>query len=150
MFLATTSDQQFWNKHEKILLLGEWCKIYSQKDIWSKLDYQVLPYHWDDRDKRHSDWLYLQSLHEKYLSELAGRLNKIHGANYSDRYWRILIGPWLFFFIPEPLSTTRAGLFEIERMVTLFRKIVMFNEFLYSPSSTNISIKLPLLSLFAI
>ena len=100
MFLATTSDQQFWNKDEKILLLGEWCKIYSQKDIWSKLDYQVLPYHWDDRDKRHSDWLYLQSLHEKYLSELAGRLNKIHGANYSDRYWRILIGPWLFFFIP--------------------------------------------------
>ena len=45
MFLVTTADQRFWKTDEKILFLGEWCKIYNQRHIWSNLDYEVLPYH---------------------------------------------------------------------------------------------------------
>ena len=33
------------------------------------------------------------------MPEIAVRLNQIHGVNHSVRYWRILIGPWLGFFI---------------------------------------------------
>ena len=100
MFLITTSDQRFWRTDEKILFLGEWCRLYSQKHIWSKLDHQVLPYHWNDRKKLYEDSLYLNSIYEGCLKNLSSRLNKLHGVNYSPRYWRILLGPWLLSFIP--------------------------------------------------
>jgi putative transferase (TIGR04331 family) len=58
MFLITTADQRFWKKDEEILFLGEWCKIYDQRHIWSELNYKVLPYHWDDREKLYQDYIY--------------------------------------------------------------------------------------------
>ena len=51
MFLVTTANQDFWKTGEKILFLGEWCKLYDQKHIWSKLAYETLPSHWEDREK---------------------------------------------------------------------------------------------------
>jgi len=99
MFLITTADQRFWKNDENILFLGEWCKIYDQKHIWSKLNYKVLPYHWDDREKLYQDYLYLDTVNEKYLVLLTEKLNTLHSVNYSSRYWRIVIGRWLLYFI---------------------------------------------------
>jgi len=99
MFLVTTADQRFWNTDEDILFLGEWCKIYDQKDVWSKLNSKVLPYHWDDRNILYNDYLYLDSIYERYLECLAKNLNELHNTNYSLNYWRIVVGPWLYYFI---------------------------------------------------
>ena len=99
MFLISTADQRFWKKDEDILFLGEWCKIYDQRQIWSELNYQVLPYHWDDREKLYKDYLYLDTVSEKYLALLTDKLNNLHRVNYSLRYWRIVIGVWLNYFI---------------------------------------------------
>ena len=99
MFLATTADQEFWNKDEKILFLGEWCKVFDQKQVWGKLNYEVLPYHWDDRKKLYEDYKYLDVIYEKKLEEMAEQLNSFHGVNYSNRYWRIVVGPWLYLFV---------------------------------------------------
>lgn len=99
MFLVTTADQRYWKTDEKILFLGEWCRTYDQSDVWSKLDYEVLPYHWDDRRKLQQDYLHLQGTYERYLSSLACRLNEVHKIDRSLRYWRILIGPWLLHFV---------------------------------------------------
>jgi putative transferase (TIGR04331 family) len=99
LFLVTTADQRYWNTKEKIFFLGEWCKVYDQKHIWSKIDGQVLPYHWDDRKRMHRDYQYLDGVYERYLAALSQKLNKLHSENHSLRYWRIIIGPWLNFFI---------------------------------------------------
>ena len=99
MFLATTADQRFWKKDEKLLFLGEWCKIYDQKNVWSNIDHEVLPYHWNDRERLYQDYLYLDSVYERYLKLLAERLNHLHSVDHSIRYWRIIIGPWLRYFI---------------------------------------------------
>ena len=99
MFLATTALQSFWDKSQKILFLGEWCRLYDQRHVWSKLDYEVLPYHWNDRKKLYADFLYLNNVYEEYLRLLSDKLNEIHRVNHSLRYWRIIIGPWLRFFI---------------------------------------------------
>ena len=98
-FLITTADERTWKKEEEIIFLGEWCKLYSRKRIWSKLDFKTLPYHWDNRSKYYKDYKYLSDIYERYLKTLSKSLNKIHGYNYSIRYWRIVIGPWLRFFI---------------------------------------------------
>jgi len=73
--------------------------LYSRKHIWSRLDYKTLPYHWDDREKYYKDYKYLTITYEHYLTLLSEQLNKLHGCDHSKRFWRILIGPWLRYFI---------------------------------------------------
>jgi len=99
MFLITTADQRFWKTDEPILFLGEWCKLFSQRFVWEKLSYDVLPYHWDDRNKLYQDYLYLEKLYEQILLQMKDILNRIHGVDHSHRYWRIVLGPWLYYFI---------------------------------------------------
>lgn len=98
-FLITTALEETWRDDEPVLFLGEWCKRYSRKDLWSKMDAEVLPYHWDDRAKLYADYQYLQELHERLLRDLTPQLNQMHGVDHSLRYWRILIGPWLGLFV---------------------------------------------------
>ena len=96
--LITTAQEESWGDQEPVLFLGEWCRLHARRDRWSSMDATVLAYHWDDRAKLHADYGYLQDLHERLLSELAGQLNLIHGVSHGVRYWRILIGPWLGYF----------------------------------------------------
>tara|TARA_Y100001960_G_scaffold316387_1_gene383214 strand:+ start:186 stop:1961 length:1776 start_codon:yes stop_codon:yes gene_type:complete len=98
-FLITTFDERTWKKNEKILFLGEWCKRFSRKAIWSQLDQKVLPYHWNNRKQMFVDYQYLQEVYEKYLEILSQNLNRIHNENHSNEYWRIVLGPWLQLFI---------------------------------------------------
>jgi putative transferase (TIGR04331 family) len=99
--LVTTADESTWpkDKNTPVLFLGEWCKLYSKKDSWEVLDYVVQPYHWDDRTKFKKDYYYLDGLYESVLLDLSNHLNRFHNVNYSLRYWRILLGPWLGVFI---------------------------------------------------
>lgn len=99
IFLITTADERSWKIDENILFLGEWCKLFSRKHIWNDLNYKTLPYHWDDRRKYYEDYIYLSEVYQQYVNEIAQSLNAIHGINYSVRYWKIVIGPWLRFFI---------------------------------------------------
>jgi putative transferase (TIGR04331 family) len=97
--LVTTADERTWPINAPILFLGEWCKRFSKKKKWLKLDAVTLKYHWDDREKLSKDYRYLQEIYEILLKDLSKQLNQIHNVNYSIRYWRILIGPWLGYFI---------------------------------------------------
>jgi len=98
-YLVTTADERTWPTNQPVLFLGEWCRLFDKRHVWEKLDAVVAIYHWDDRKKLHQDYLYLQSLYESMLDELAAKLNEIHGVNHSVRYWRIFVGPWLGYFI---------------------------------------------------
>lgn len=61
--------------------------------------FETKPYHWDNRDKAASDFLYLKNLKVKILKELVKKLNKLHNANFSTRAWDIMIGYWLIKFL---------------------------------------------------
>ena len=100
MVLITTALQETFPKdiNKKVLFLGEWCKVYSNKPAWQKFNSKTMPYHWDDRKKLYTDYQNIQIIYEKILFELSNKLNQIHQVNYSLRYWRILIGPWLGYF----------------------------------------------------
>jgi len=99
-FLVTTAIEDTWPATDvPILFLGEWCRLYDRKLAWQKYDSKVVPYHWDDRNKLYNDYQYLRSVYESSLSLLVDRLNTIHNCEYSVRYWRILVGPWLGYFI---------------------------------------------------
>ncbi len=97
--LVTTSDQRSWRRDQPMLFLGGWCCLPDEKERWNGLDVDVMPYHWDDRDKFRADYAYLTSCYEEALSGLAQALNAHHGTDHGLRYWRILLGPWLYLFI---------------------------------------------------
>ena len=99
MYLITTADERTWPNNQKNIFLGEWCKLYSRKHIWQKFEYDTLKYHWDDRDQYYKDYQSLSDIYEIYLSKIIIELNRIHKTEYSERYWRIIIGPWLRHFI---------------------------------------------------
>jgi putative transferase (TIGR04331 family) len=98
-FLITTAELSTWKKSEPIVFLGDWCKLYSQRDIWTDLDSKTEEYHWNNRERLYSDYQYLQNLYTKTLVSISHSLNKYHKVNRSIRYWKIFIGPWLFHFI---------------------------------------------------
>ena len=99
-FLITTALEETWPDDDRpVLFLGAWCRLYSRKERWSKMDAEVLPYHWDDREQLYRDYQYLQEFYERMLKALAEKLNYIHGVGHTLRYWRILIGPWLGYFL---------------------------------------------------
>ncbi len=99
-FLVTTALEDTWPADDApVLFLGEWCRLYGRKSAWEKRDAIVAPYHWDNRQKLYRDYLYLQALYEELLKELATQLNSVHRVDRSLRYWRILVGPWLGYFV---------------------------------------------------
>lgn len=95
-FVATTALDEFWDKDaEEILFLGTWCLRYDSRQVWEPLRHKVLPSVWDDRARFYEAAAYMDSLGEKLLPCIARQLNEIHDERHSDRYWRILVGPWL-------------------------------------------------------
>jgi putative transferase (TIGR04331 family) len=99
--LITTADERAWpiDKKKPVIFLGEWCKRFSRKNIWSEFDSITAKYHWDDREKLKYDYSFLNNIYEDVLLDTSKKLNSIHGVEHSIRYWRILIGPWLGIFI---------------------------------------------------
>ncbi len=54
---------------------------------------------WSQSDKLLKDFNYLDKIYEKNLVNLSGKLNKYHDKNFPIRFWRIIIGKWLYRFI---------------------------------------------------
>ncbi len=99
MFLATTALSNFWDKSSPVLFLGEWCLRYDRRKEWENLDHSLLPYPFDDRDRMEQAVLYCEKAYEDLLHALRESLNDIHSVSWSDRYWRILVGPWLQHYV---------------------------------------------------
>ncbi len=97
--LISTALESTWDEKFPILFLGEWCRFYSRRHVWGKLDHEVLVYHWEDRDKLARDYHLLEDLFERLLAALGERMNAIHGKNESPGYWRIVLSPWLMSYV---------------------------------------------------
>ena len=73
-FLVTTALEETACKDKPVLFLGEWCHKVSKHSDTSNIDSETLSYHWDDRNKLHSDYLYVMGLYENLLKDLANQL----------------------------------------------------------------------------
>lgn len=98
VFLVTTALEKSWPEGNPVRFLGEWCRLYSRKKKWQSLDGDLLPFHWDDREKLNLDFDYLQEFNEELLDDLVMILNEIHNTEHNSKYWRILIGYWINTF----------------------------------------------------
>lgn len=97
--LVTTAIEESWGNDEDIIFLGEWCLLYDRKKEWINKAYDVIPCHWADRKKMHKDYDYLNVLHDRILDEMVIFLNRIHQKNEANRYWEMLLDPWLLTYV---------------------------------------------------
>lgn len=97
--LVLTSLEESWGDSEKIVFLGEWCKLYERRHVWGTRPHETVRFHWDDRNKLKRDYFYLESFHHLLLGAIADSLNGFHNVDYSVRYWQILLDPWLLSYI---------------------------------------------------
>ena len=49
--------------------------------------------------KTFEDYIYLTKAYEELLKSISSKLNEYHKKEHSIKYWRILVGPWLGYFI---------------------------------------------------
>jgi putative transferase (TIGR04331 family) len=56
-------------------------------------------YHWDDPKKLSEDYSYLESIYLETLPLLTDLLNQLHQVEKSHKFWEVVIGPWLLYFL---------------------------------------------------
>lgn len=98
MLLITNNNWKSFKLKEELIFLGHWC-IKDEELKSTKKNFQIVPHHWNDRDKLLQDTELIRNNYEYLLEELTRKLNKIHKLNWTKRQWRILIGPWLHKFL---------------------------------------------------
>lgn len=97
--LVLTADERFWPDTGAVLFLGEWCKLYSRRAVWQAMDTATVRHPWHDFLRFSNDYAYLRSLYGRVLPALAESLNRLHACQHDDRYWQVLVGPWLATFL---------------------------------------------------
>ena len=96
---VTTAIEETWGLKDKIIFADEACCLYDRRHIWEKRDHTIIPYHWKNNKKLKIDYDYLTKLYEAKLIELSDKLNVIHNVSFSLKFWRVIVGPWLAYFI---------------------------------------------------
>lgn len=94
-FLATSSDPNTWNLKKPIIFLGEWCKKYSKKKNWEKINYITADPYGITNQEKEKDAHLSKSIEKELTSIIKNNLNKLHNLNYDERLWQIILGPWL-------------------------------------------------------
>ena len=97
-FLLTTPLKIGFKKPLKknFYLLGEWCNLIS---LNNNLIFKVQRHHWTNFKKLKKDSVFIEKTYEKFLDNIYKELNKLHKKKKDKNYWRIIIGPWLSFYI---------------------------------------------------
>jgi len=101
-YLATTGISKMWDLDTKLLMLGPWClaNAFNRKFIENK-EYTLIPSPWKPEIKIKAAADYCHDIYKELLPILANRLNKLNKVDYPEKYWRVLIGYWLFTFIQQ-------------------------------------------------
>lgn len=62
-------------------------------------NYHILDNCWINDETLSEKFRYLDDLYERTLQQLVKLLNEIHKTNHKEKFWRILLGPWLTIFL---------------------------------------------------
>lgn len=80
-------------------MLGEWCTWFVNKKILRQFNYIISTSLQSNINQKQNDIIYINKLSVLILKELVIKLNNYHKTNYTERFWKILVGPWLNKFI---------------------------------------------------
>ena len=140
--LITTADQATWKFDRSVIFLGEWCKLYDQKEIWERMDAITATPYGLGKTKKDSDYAQARTLKYKLFPKVCNLLNHYHDTTYNERYWRIIFGNWFIRIIDVLLN----------RILTLQQCLDLYNisgTTLYANSSYSLAPEDSLSAIFA-
>jgi putative transferase (TIGR04331 family) len=97
--LVTSADERTWQPHGPTLFLGEWCKLNARKNYWGQLDQITAKPYGIGKSTKDSDYKQCRLYEKKIFNALVISLNQTHNTTHSNRFWDILLGHWLRYFI---------------------------------------------------
>jgi len=99
-YLATTGISQIWDLSSAILILGPWCLTDKRNIELIKVnEHESVNSPWKPATKIKEAACYCHNIYEDLLPRITEIMNSIHGVCLPVKYWRILLGPWLLYFI---------------------------------------------------
>lgn len=140
-FLATTALEEFWNKDGPVRFLGDWCIRYEKSSSSTANRLQVLDSPWATPGSIEQGYRFATAVYERMLKTLSERLNEIHGIGQSQRFWRIVVGPWLLFYTQAIFDRYRYVCHAIERYPNFFTYVLRTNDH-HVPADTLESVEL--------
>ena len=106
-YLITTADEKTWKFDRPVVFLGEWCCLYDRKHIWKDMDAIVAAPYGLGQTQKDADYAEARDLEERLFLILSDVLNQHYGAHHGARFWRILLGPWLRFYVDVILNRVK-------------------------------------------
>ena len=97
-FLSTTSLDKKYYKGQKCFYLGYFC-ISDNSDLSLFNSRKVIKEHWGSKKKILSKYSFLKNTTNYLFRFLVKKLNQIHNTNKSEEYWRIIIFPWVCYYV---------------------------------------------------
>lgn len=94
VFLALTALEDFREPTPRLILLNHSCL--SPLNL---KHYELLNPPFGTFQKAEEAFETVNALYENALPKLVESLNLVHRVNYGNRFWRIVIGPWLRYYI---------------------------------------------------
>ena len=86
-------------RFKDLYFLGHWCFVCDKYNKLKKKNFKIQKHHWTSLPKLKKDAIKLEKYYEEILSKLASKLNEYHKTSYNKNYWRVIIGPWLYFYL---------------------------------------------------
>ena len=99
VFLAATAIEEFWDTSRPVVFLGPWCKKFSRKNFMSTFKNETVSSPLQDQNKLYEAYRYTAKVFDKLMPQVANAMNIIHKSKHNERYWKIIVGPWLFHYI---------------------------------------------------
>ena len=97
--LALTAADEFWDLSKPLIFLRETSIPFCKRDLWSHLDCEIIGDPFENLKDLKEAQRYIDSVYETLLPKLAASLNKIHHVEHDVRFWRIIVGSWLYIYI---------------------------------------------------
>ena len=100
--ILTTSIEENISSTSKKIILGDWCfeDFKKHEEATTNKKNFFLPRHINSIEDLSKDYFYIQKLLDSYSLGLTKYLNEFHKTKYTQRFWNILILPWLSCYIP--------------------------------------------------
>ncbi|MDC3000940.1 LIC12162 family protein, partial [Candidatus Pelagibacter sp.] len=98
--LIYSSNEQTWKFDRPVVFLGENCRLFSRKFVWSDMDAIVAKPFGLGQINKDENYTKVKQLEEKIFPDLVNIMNRYHGYDYDQRFWEIILGHWFKMFIP--------------------------------------------------
>ncbi|OGT25466.1 MAG: hypothetical protein A3E54_05095 [Gammaproteobacteria bacterium RIFCSPHIGHO2_12_FULL_41_25] len=98
-FLVMSSLPEFCDNSKPCVYLGEWCLSWEEKISKNFHGKAIFSDSLVNKINSIHGFNYTIKIYEALLPKLSQWLNTVHHLQYSLRYWRIIIGPFLLLYI---------------------------------------------------